>query len=67
MRRMLPTNRRATALLATSLVALSVLTVSIRVGGKAKSPNPRPLWQVAAGVQDVIWTNLIDDFRSGLF
>src|SRR5687768_12758553 len=65
MRRMLPTNRRASALLATSLVALSVLIVSIGVGGEAKSPSPSPLWQAGPGVQDVVWTNLTNATATG--
>ena len=66
MRRMLLTNRRASALLAMSLVALSVLTVSIVVGGAAKSPSPEPLWQVAGpGVQNVVWTNLTNATATG--
>src|SRR5688572_20977772 len=42
MRRMLITNRRASGLLGTLLVALSLLTVSTGVGGEAKSPLPPP-------------------------
>ena len=40
MRRMLITNRRASGLLGTLLVALWLLTVSTGVGGEAKSPPP---------------------------
>src|SRR5215208_2805864 len=66
MRRMLPTNRRASALLATSLVALSVLIVSIAVGGEAKSPSPQPLSPAADPVvQDVVWTNLTNATATG--
>jgi glucose/arabinose dehydrogenase len=66
MRRMLPTNRRASALFATSLVALSILIVSLGVGGEAKSEGPQPLLQVAgSGVQDVVWTNLTNATATG--
>ena len=65
MRHVLPTNRRASALFATSLVALSVLIVSIGVGGAAKSPNPQPLLQTGPVVQDVVWTNLTNATATG--
>src|ERR1051325_10160418 len=64
MRLMLPTNRRASALFAPSLFALSVLLLFIGVGGEAKSPTPQPLLQVA-GAQDVVWTKLTNATATG--